>query len=139
ALRAEAAARDRRVGVALDVGDPAVLHPARLPAPHRAVRTDRLHLVGATGARVDAWCQLEASLGERRTPERVRVPVLDLADDRPSGKRTPRHDMSSSKRAEDSLPRPPALANAGVSVRRPGPRSPRRAPRSAGGAVPARG
>ena len=52
ALRAQPPAGDRAVGVALDLGDPAVLDVDVLAAADRAVRADRLdHPVGGFGPR----------------------------------------------------------------------------------------
>ena len=51
ALGAKAAAGDRRIGIAFDVDDPAVLYVDVLPAADRAIGADRFNdFVGGAGA-----------------------------------------------------------------------------------------
>ena len=58
ALRAQPPARDRRVGVALDLDDPLVLDVDLLAAAHRAVGADRLdHPVRVLRARARGLCE----------------------------------------------------------------------------------
>ena len=77
ALRAEASPGDGGVGVALDVGDLAVLDPDGLPAAHAAVGADRLHLARAARRR-DTRGELDAPLRERTFTVRVRIAILEL-------------------------------------------------------------
>src|SRR6185437_1088910 len=85
-LRAEAAARDRAGGVALDVLDLAVLDVDELPAADRAVGTDRLNnVVGLLDAGAQGFGA--PRLRGLREPERVAFP--DLSHKRPPGQRIP--------------------------------------------------
>src|SRR4051812_19965171 len=80
ALRAEPAAADRRVGVALDLDDFLVLDVDVLAAADGAVRADRLdHLVGGP----DARAQLVSSGRPDRLAAAERVAVAQLPVDRP--------------------------------------------------------
>ena len=82
ALRAEPAARDRAVGVALDLGDPLVLDVDPLAAADRAVRADRLAPPGrrrrCAGAAPPSAPSARPSHGRSGSP-------LQLPEQRPAG------------------------------------------------------
>ncbi len=63
ALRAEAAARDRAVGIALDLGDPAILDVDPLAAADGAERADRLDGFDPGGPRLQSSRSLRSGCG----------------------------------------------------------------------------
>src|SRR5690606_34951311 len=82
ALRAQPPPADRRVRVALDLDDLAVLDVDVLPAADRAVRADRLHdLVGAGHPRLEPFAG--GALGRRAATQRVAAGELAVDGPRP--------------------------------------------------------
>src|SRR3954447_25018561 len=121
ALRAEPAAADRRVGVALDLDDLLVLDVDVLAAADRAVRADRLdHLVGGP----DPRAQLVGGGRPDRLAAAERIAVAQLPVDRPLAQ--PAHDTAAhvpdaTQASNEQPPRgqPPSPALRAPRVRRP--------------------